>query len=306
MTSPSVATGFTFHRRLRRLWADPLGESRLIPAIAWLYIIWSIVPVFIAVLFSFNPGRSLSAWQGFSLRWYVSDPNLSVLHNPSLREALFQSLRLAFLTMLIATPLGVLLAIGLTRWQGKGSRPANVLMLLPLVTPEIVMGVGLFLVFTSLFRPVQLGTSAQVLGHVTFSLPLVVVIVRARLLGIGPEYENAAMDLGASYWSALWRILLPMLAPAIFAGLMIAFAVSIDDFVISQFLASGQSSVTIPMLLYGGVRTSPTPALNALGSIMLFISLLAVAVAGLALRWRRHVGPGAGQPAIPSPAHLGV
>ena len=179
----------------------------------WAYVLWSLVPVAIAVLFGFNAGRSRSTWQGFSLRWYYQDPDLSVLHDPSLRDALVQSLKLAGLTMLIATPLGVALAIGLARWRGRGSRPANFLMLFPLVTPEIVMGVALFLVFVYLFGFVQLGTQAQLLGHVTFTVSYVVIIVRGRLFAVGREYEEAAMDLGASQWQAMRMVLLPMLAP---------------------------------------------------------------------------------------------
>ena len=110
-------------------------------------MVWAIVPVGIAILFSFNDGRSRSVWQGFSTRWYWGDPNLSVLHDPALRGALEQSLKLAGLDMLIAVPLGVGLAIGLTRWRGFGARPVNYLMLFPLVTPEIVMAVSLLLVF---------------------------------------------------------------------------------------------------------------------------------------------------------------
>lgn len=157
-------------------------------------------------------------------------------------------------------------------------------MLFPLVTPEIVMGVALFLVFTQLYRFVGLGTEAQFLGHVTFTISFVVVIVRGRLFAIGKDYEEAAMDLGASQLEALRRVLLPLLAPAIFAGFAIAFALSIDDFVISQFLVSEASTVTIPVRLYQTARLAPTPALNALASILLFSTLLAVTVAGLILR----------------------
>ena len=135
--------------RLQAWWSNPWGKPRFLVLFTWAYMLWSLVPVAIAVLFGFNAGRSRSAWQGFSLRWYYQDPDLSVLHDPSLRAALVQSLKLAGLTMLIATPLGVALAIGLARWRGWGARPANFLMLFPLVTPEIVMGVALFLVFVT-------------------------------------------------------------------------------------------------------------------------------------------------------------
>ncbi len=281
----------TIAGRIRGWFANPWNRPRFLVLITVGYIVWSLTPVVIAVQFSFNAGRSRSVWQGFSLRWYTGDPDLSVLHDPSLWLALLQSLRLAALTMLVATPIGVALAIGLARWRGRGAKPANFLMLFPLVTPEIVMGVALFLVFAHMYDFVPFGTWAQFLGHVTFSISFVVIIIRGRLFAIGRQYEEAAMDLGASQLEALKRVLLPMLAPAIFAAFAIVFALSIDDFVISQFLVSGQSSVTIPVRLYSTARLAPSPALNALASLMLFATLVAVTVAGLSLRLFRRRDP---------------
>jgi spermidine/putrescine transport system permease protein len=275
--------------RLRAWWSNPWGKPRFLAAFTWVYILWSLIPVAIAVQFGFNAGRSRSTWQGFSLRWYIHDPDLSVLHDPSLWSALVQSLRLAFFTMVIAAPLGVALAIGLARWRGRPAKPANMLMLFPLVTPEIVMGVSLYLVFVYMFRFVDLGTTAQTLGHVTFTISYVVIVVRGRLFAVGREYEEAAMDLGASPWQAFRMILIPMLAPAIFASLMIAFAISIDDFVISAFLMGDQASATIPVRLYSAARLAPSPAINALASILLFATLLAVGIAVWVLRrWRKR------------------
>jgi len=279
--------------RLKAWWSNPWGKPRFLILFTWAYILWSLVPVAIAVQFGFNAGRSRSTWQGFSLRWYFQDPNLSVLHDPSLRAALVQSLQLAALTMLVATPLGVALAIGLARWSGWGSRSANFLMLFPLITPEIVMGVALFLVFVHLFGFVQLGTMAQVLGHVTFTVSYVVIVMRGRLFSVGREYEEAAMDLGASRWQAIRTVLLPMLYPAIWASLMVAFAISIDDFVISAFLMGDQSSATIPVKLYSAARLAPSPAINALASILLFASMFAIAFAILVMgRSRKKEGKG--------------
>jgi spermidine/putrescine transport system permease protein len=289
--------------RLRSWLSNPWGKPRFLILFTWAYILWSLVPVLIAVQFGFNAGRSRSTWQGFSLRWYFGDPNLSVLHDPTLSAALVQSLQLAALTMLIATPLGVALAIGLARWTGWGSRPANFLMLFPLITPEIVMGVALFLVFVHLFGFVQLGTMAQVLGHVTFTVSYVVIVVRGRLFSVGSEYEEAAMDLGASRWQALRTVLLPMLAPAIWSSLMVAFAISIDDFVISAFLMGDASSATIPVKLYSAARLAPSPALNALASILLFASMLAIAIALLVMR-RSQKKEGAQRSAVEDFARL--
>jgi spermidine/putrescine transport system permease protein len=277
--------------RLREWWSNPWGKPRFLSIFVWLYIAWSLIPVLIAVQFGFNAGRSRSAWQGFSLRWYLDDPDLSVLHDPALRLALLQSLKLAGLTMLIATPIGVALAIGLARWRGRGARPSNLLMLFPLVTPEIVMGVSLFLVFQYVFPWVTLGTQAQALGHVTFTISYVVIIVRGRLFSIGREVEEAALDLGASPTQALRMVLIPLLWPAILASLLIAFAISIDDFVISAFLVGGQSSVTIPVKLYSAARAAPSPALNALASILLFTTMIAIALAGVMMkRFKRRQG----------------
>lgn len=267
---------------VRELVSNPWGKPRLLRIWTLAYIVWSIVPVLVAIQFSFNAGRSRSTWQGFSLRWYLTDP-ASVARDESLMLALTQSIRLAALTMIVATPIGVALAIGLARWRGRGARPAGFLMLVPLVTPEIVMGVALFLVFANLYDFVPFGTWAQLLGHVTFSISFVVIIVRGRLFAIGRDYEEAAMDLGASPTEAMRRVLFPLLAPAIMASFAIVFAVSIDDFVISQFLAGGADSITIPVRLYSGARLAPPPSLNALASILLVATLTSVSIAGLIL-----------------------
>jgi spermidine/putrescine transport system permease protein len=253
----------------------------------WLYVAWSLVPLAVAVAFSFNDGRSRSTWQGFSTRWYWGSTG-SVAEDPSLRLALMNTLELATLTTLVATPLGVALALGLARWRGWGSRPANSLMLLPLATPEIVMGSALFLIFTNLYTFIPLGQPAQVLGHVTFSVSYVLVIVRSRLLAIGRDYEEASMDLGAGPIQAIRTVLIPLLLPSIFASAMIVFATSLDDFVVSQFLFGDASNVTVPIKLYNAVRSAPTPALNALATLLLVASLLALILAYVGLRARRR------------------
>jgi spermidine/putrescine transport system permease protein len=257
---------------------NPWSRPRFLPAFTALYMVWSLAPVALAVLFSFNSGRSRSTWQGFSLRWYTGDPDLSVLHDPSLRTALSQSLKLATLTMLISVPLGVAFAIGLDRWKGRTATGANFLMLFSFVTPELIMGVSLFLVFVKLFTLVHLGTNAQLLGLITFEMAYPVIIVRARLLSIGRQYEDAAMDLGASPTKALRMVLVPLLLPAIFASFALVFADSIDDFIIVRYLSAGQSTETIPVRIYSTARGAPTPALNALASIMLFSTVIAVTI----------------------------
>jgi spermidine/putrescine transport system permease protein len=240
---------------------------------------WAIVPVIIAIQFSFNAGRSRTAWQGFSLsRWYWGDPINSVWQDPGLQHSLVQSLKLAGLDVLIAVPIGVALALGLARWRGRGSGAANFLMLFPLITPEIVMGVALFVVFLHLFTVIQPGTTAQVLGHVTFSISYVVVVIRGRLFSIGRDYEEAAMDLGATPWTALRLVLLPLLLPAVLASAVIVFAISIDDFVISAWLSCGQGCSTVPIQVYSSSRAAPLPSINALAATMVYATVLVALV----------------------------
>ena len=273
---------------LRRRLANPWGRPRFLAFITFLYMVWSIAPIVLAVRFSFNEGRSRSTVQGWSTRWYYDEPELSVWNDPSLREALFQSLKLAGLAMVITVPLGIALGLALTRWRGRGVGTARFTTLLPVVTPELVLGDALFLTIINLFTFVQFGTAAQLMGHVTFSLAFVVIIVRGRLLSIGREFEEAAMDLGASPVQALRLALLPLLMPAIFASFMIVFAISIDDFVISQYLSSDASTETIPVKIYANARGAPTPALNALASVMLFATMIAVGLAFAILRVARR------------------
>ncbi|HTU30912.1 MAG TPA: ABC transporter permease [Solirubrobacteraceae bacterium] len=265
---------------------NPWGQPRFLVGVTWLYLAWALVPVAIAILFSFNNGKSRSVWQGFSIRWWWGNPTQSVFHDPSYTSALMHSLLLAGLDMAIATPLGVLLALGLARWRGRGSGAANSLMLIPLVTPEIVMAVSLFVVFTQLavlpFTLIKLGTTAQVVGQVTFSLSYVVVIIRSRLASIGTQYEEAARDLGASPIQAVRLVLVPLLMPAILSSTLIVFALSIDDFVVTQYMSSNSSTTTIPMYLYSNARGgTSTPALNALATILVAVTLIGIVLAYL-------------------------
>jgi spermidine/putrescine transport system permease protein len=271
-------------------WRRRRRGAPVLAALTWLYVVWSLVPVLLAVRISFNSGRSRSAFQSTSFRWYWEDAG-SVWRNDALQSALTNTLRLAALTMLIATPLGVAMAIGLQRWRSKLATTSTVLMLVPIVTPEIVFGVSLFLVFNELYAGIPRGMTTQLIGHVTFTVSFVVIIVRARLASIGGQFEEAARDLGASRWQAIRLVLLPQLGPAIFASLMVVFATSVDDFVISSFLSTGEGNETVPIKIYAGSRAGATPALNALATVMLVLTLIAVALAALVLRRLRRHGP---------------
>jgi spermidine/putrescine transport system permease protein len=276
-------------RALSRRWIprrNPWGHPWILEGFTWLYLIWSLVPIALAVLFSFNDGKSQSVWQGFSWRWYFTDPVNSVLHNPQLHAAVLQTLRLSVYTTLIAVPLGVAFALGINRWRGPVPSTFNFMMILSFVIPELIFGVAMFFVFTILFTRVQLGTLAETLGLVTWNLSWPAIIVQARLVTLGRQYEEAAADLGANQFQTIRRVLLPLLGPAIFASAVLVFSGVIDDFVIVDLLSSNASNTPISVIIYstqhGG---NGGPALNALGTIALVMSFVIAVLGYLGYRW---------------------
>ena len=281
---PGTATAGGARRRLPR--RNPWGHPWFLEGFTWLYLIWSLVPIAIAVLFSFNNGKSQAAWQGFSWRWYFSDPVNSVLHNPQLHAAVIQTVRLSVLTTVIAVPLGVAFALGINRWKGLTSASFNFVMLLSFVVPELIFGVAMFFVFTVLFTSVSLGTWAEVLGLVSWNISWPAIIVQARLVGLGPQYEEAAADLGANQFQTVRRVLLPLLGPAIFASAVLVFSGVIDDFVIVDLLSSNAGNTPMSVYIYSTQRGgNGGPALNALGTIMLVMSLIIAILGYIGYRW---------------------
>ena len=269
-TAAAPATGY-----FRNPWRKP----RVLQGVTIGYLLWSLLPVVIAVIFSFNGGRSRISWQGFSLRWWTQDPTDSLLHDAAMRAAMAQTYKLAFLTVLVVVPLGTLFAIGIDRWHGRPARAANFTMLLSFVVPEIILGVSLYILFTNLLQGlVPLGTPAQLLGLISFQLSYPVIIVRARLLSIGPEYEEAAMDLGAKPGQAIRRVLLPLISPAILASVALVFADVVDDFVTVAALSAEANSETLAMKIYSASRSSPTPEVNAAATMMLVTTLVVVSL----------------------------
>src|SRR3984957_10120818 len=290
-TTPEVSA-----RPARRAsWRNPWRHPWFLEGFTWLYLVWSLVPIVIAVLFSFNNGKSQSTWQGFSWRWYFSDPVNSVWHDPQLHAALTQTVRLSVLTTVCAVPLGVAFALGINRWRGPVPATFNFVMILSYVIPELIFGVSMFFVFTTLFSSVHLGTVAEVLGLVTWNVSWPAIVVQARLVTIGRQYEEAAADLGANQLQIARRVLLPLLAPAIFASAVLVFSGVIDDFVIVDLLSSSAGNTPMSVIIYstqhGG---NGGPALNALGSIMLAMSLIIVILgyAGYRLLTRGERGGG--------------
>jgi spermidine/putrescine transport system permease protein len=265
-------------------WNDPWRPPRILIAVTGLYLLWALLPVLIAVAFSFNDGRSRTHWQGFSFRWYWGDETRSVWHDAALHTALFQTLKLGLIATAITVPLGVLFAIGIDRWRGRLPDGANVLMLFSFVIPEVLLAVALLFMITSVALPLTLGTAAQVVGLVTFQVSYPAVLVRARLATIGRQYEEAAMDLGATQLGALRRIILPMLTPAIFASTVLVFADVIDDFVLVRYLSGDASTEPVSVKIYNTARAAPTPALNALATLLLLAALAAVVIGFLVYR----------------------
>jgi spermidine/putrescine transport system permease protein len=279
----SKAKGGTGRLRPR---SNPWRHPWFLEGFTWLYLIWSLVPIGLAVLFSFNNGKSQSAWQGFSWRWYFSDPVNSVWHDPQLHSAVIQTLRLSAYTTLIAVPLGVAFALGINRWRGYTSSTFNYVMILSFVIPELIFGVAMFFVFTVLFTSVHLGTLAETLGLVTWNVSWPAIIVQARLVTIGRQYEEAAADLGCTQFQTMRRVLMPLLTPAIFASAILVFSTVIDDFVIVDLLSSTASTQPMSVIIYstqhGG---NGGPALNALGTIMLLMSFVVAGLGYLGYRW---------------------
>jgi len=270
----------------RRVRGNPWRRPWLMEGFTWLYIVWSIVPIGIAVLFSFNRGASQSTWQGFSTKWYVGSQVTSVLHNPSLHQAVIQTLILAALTTVICVPLGVAFAIGIDRWHSRTSTGLNFVMIFSFVVPELLLAVALFMLVTQALTFIGLGTEAEVAGLVVWNLSWPAIIVRARLVSIGSSYEEAAADLGASRLGAVGRVLLPMLLPAILASAVLVFASTVDDFVIVEQLSSTAATQPMSVLIYSNVHGGLSgPALNALATIMLVFSLVAAVIGFFAYRW---------------------
>jgi spermidine/putrescine transport system permease protein len=231
-------------------------------------------PIVVLIIFSFNSSRRDFVWLGFTTDWY---PKLFA--NQALLDALTVTLRVGVLAVVGSTILGSLLGLGLARLRFRGAGTAETLVLLPMVTPEIIMGISLLIFFGQLFG--QNGSLGQIaVAHVTFCISYVAVVVRARAAGMDPRLEEAARDLGASARGAFWHVTLPLIAPAVAAGAMIAFALSFDDLVVTSFNA-GVGSTTLPIYIYSSIKFGVTPEINAISTI-----IVAVVSVALFLAWR--------------------
>jgi spermidine/putrescine transport system permease protein len=234
-------------------------------------------PLLILMLFSFNDSKANIVWKGFTFKWYIK-----AFENDQLREALFNSLLIAGITTLISLVLGALMAFMFWRFKFpfKGTLESG--MNLPIVVPEICFGVAVLLFFSKIGFPTQLpfplNLSQIIIAHVAFAFPFVAIVVRARLEGFNPELESAALDLGASPYQAFRDVIVPHMQPGLIAGGLLAFTLSLDDFVIT-FFASGPGTITFPVKVYSMVRFSVTPEVNAASTIIIVITVLATVLA---------------------------
>ena len=234
----------------------------------WIYIgiitVLTYVPIVLTVVYSFNESKITSVWEGFSLKWYEQ-----LFQDSDLAEALRNSLILAFCSCLMAVLIGTTGALGMRSRKTKTSDVIAYLSLLPLMIPEIILGMVYMAAFSFLQLP--FGMLTLVIAHTTFCVPYVFTTVRARLAGMDKSVEEAARDLGASDFRVFWDITLPAIMPAILSGVLLSFAMSFDDVVISIFV-TGPTVNTLPIKIYTRMKTGVTPEINALATVLLAVT----------------------------------
>lgn len=246
-------------------------RSHVLCAYAMAILAFLYLPLLILALYSFNESRINAVWSGFTLDWY-----LSLFKNRRVLEALTNSLIVAFASTIVSTVLGTMAAIALNKYQYKYKNVINGLLYLPILIPEIVMGLSLLVLFSQAHIP--LGKTSLILAHITFCVSFVVITVNARLEGMRPELEQAAMDLYATPFQTFRYVTLPLAMPGIVAGALMAFTLSIDDFIISFFVA-GPNSTTLPLYIYAMVKRGISPEINALSTLLMLATIVLVVLA---------------------------
>ena len=238
--------------------------------ISWAGVGFLYAPILVLIVFSFNASRLSASWQGFTWHWYDA-----LWHDEALRAATANSFLVAGWSTAIVMLLGVPAAMGLERVKLRSARVIEATLLLPLVIPEVMMGVGLLLLFVTVRMPLSLTTVA--IGHAAFNLPVAIAIVRARLRKLDPRLEEAAHDLGASSWQTFRHITWPLLRPAVWGAGLLAFTISLDDFIVTFFVA-GPGATTLPLKVYSMIKSGVSPEINALSSVLVLVSMMLVAV----------------------------
>jgi spermidine/putrescine transport system permease protein len=256
-------------------------RRHLLTAYAILAFAYLLVPIAIVILFSFNnpAGRYNYTWQGFTLdHWRNFDAV------PGLLSALTLSLKIALLASVLATVLGTLIALALVRYGFRGRGATNLLIFVPMATPEVVLGASLLALFLNV-TILQLGFWTILIAHIMFCISYVVVTVKARLITFDRSLEEAAMDLGANEFTTFRKVTLPLIAPAILAGALLSFALSIDDFVVTYFNAG--SEVTFPIFVWGAAQRGVPPQVNVMGTVI-FVFALSLMVVNVLYQRRRE------------------
>ncbi len=262
----------------------------IIAPVAGYFFLWA--PIVILVVFSFNASRTVGQWRGFTLEWYSN-----IFNNIAGSEARFStsemlqsfgaSITIAIATTIISTILGTMVGMSLARGNYPGKRIVDNMLFLPIIIPEITQGVSLLIFFNIIFNFLRgngldaaPGFGTIIIGHVVFTVSYVAVVVRARFADMNPRIEEAAADLGATPWKTFWRVTFPLILPGVISGGLLAFTLSLDDFVVTFFL-SGVGSTTLPVFVFGLLRTSVTPEINAISTLILVMSTILIGIAML-------------------------
>ena len=269
-------------RSRRNTLATTLGFVRrhLLTAYSILFFAYLLLPIAVVILFSFNHpiGKFNYTWQGFTWdNWRYWDGV------PGIRSSIVLSLQIALLASIVATALGTLIALALVRYGFRGRGTTNILIFLPLSTPEIVLGASLLTLFLNL--NVVFGFWTILIAHIMFCISFAVVTVKARLVGFDRHLEEAAMDLGANEWATFRKVTLPLIAPAILAALLLCFAISIDDFVVTYFNSGPRT--TFPLFVWGAARVGAPPQVNVIGTVIFGVAVIAM-VTNVLVQMRRE------------------
>ena len=268
---------------LARAWA--FVRRHTLTVYSLLFFAYLLLPIGVVVAFSFNnpKGRFNYTWQGFTWKNWAQWDAI-----PDLKSALTLSLEIALIASLVATALGTLIALALVRYGFRGRASTNLLVFLPLSTPEIVLGASLLTLFLNLNNVFAIGFWTILIAHIMFCISFAVVTVKARLIGFDRHLEEAAMDLGANEWLTFQKVTLPLIAPAILAALLLCFAISIDDFVVTYFNAGNR--VTFPIFVWGSARVATPPQINVIGTAIFVVAVTLMLANVLLQRVRESKG----------------
>jgi len=242
-----------------------MPKSSLFTAFAILIYIFMYIPIFVLIVYSFDDSRLAVEWTGFTTKWYEA-----LVDDESIAMALKNSLIVAGSAVAVSTLLGTMAAVGLAKARFAGKSVMSAMIILPIIVPEIAMAVSALILFIAL--GVSLGLASVIVAHIIFCLSYVALTVMARLEGMNEHLQEAALDLGATPWQAFYKVTLPLIAPGILSGALLAFVLSLDDFVISQFTA-GVGATTLPLRIYSMVKFGVSPEINALSTLMLLVTI---------------------------------